>query len=434
MPVSAFEVAAALVALVGGMVLALSARPAWPLSVGLALTAFSGHWHDMGIPVPLDRLLLAAGILSALVRRWRTTPVGLRTRPIDWLLVVVALYATCSAVLAGTLDDSGARFVLLDRFSLLGFVLFYVAPSAYAEERDRRILLGVLVALGAYLGLTALFETVGPRSLLFPRYIDDPAVGIHFDRARGPLAEAAGNGLALYACAVAAVIAAATWRQPQVRRLAAAIAVLCLLGTLFTLTRSVWLGAAGGTFMALLAARGTRRYALPALAGGGLAVALVLIMVPGFAAHAERRRTDARPLWDRYNSNAAAQRMVDARPAFGFGWGRFASESGRYYRQGPDYPLTGVRDLHNVYLSNVVELGLVGTGLWLAALLAAIGTGILRRGPPSLRPWQVGLVAVATCYALAAAATPLGFALPTLLLWAWAGLTWSAARSPVTAS
>ena len=68
---------------------------------------------------------------------------------------------------------------MLDRLSLVGFVLFFVAPKAFREESDRHILLGTLVALGAYLGLTALFETVGPDALVVPDYISDPSVGTH---------------------------------------------------------------------------------------------------------------------------------------------------------------------------------------------------------------------------------------------------------------
>jgi O-antigen ligase len=303
----------------------------------------------------------------------------------------------------------------------------------FREARDRQILLGVLVALGAYLGLTALIETTGPRGLLIPRYIDDPTVGIHFDRARGPFAEAVGNGLVLYACAVASVIAAIEWKTPTLRRGALLVASLCLLGTLLTVTRAVWLGVIVGTIVALLWAHETRRFAIPAVVIGVTGVLLAFAAIPDLQVRADRRQNDQRPLWDRKNSDSAALRMVDARPLLGFGWGKFRTESADYYRQADDYPLTRVRDVHSVYLANAVELGLVGTALWLAALVWAIGAGVLRRGPPDLRPWQIGLLAVAVSYAVAAATTPLSFTLPTLLMWAWAGLCWAGADRARTA-
>ncbi len=421
----------AAVAVAGGVaVLALAARPAWTLSLGLALAVFSGEWSHLSSPVPLDRVVIALGIISTLVRERRRTGEPLRTRPIDWLLMIVALYAVGSAYAAGTLGNKLALFRLLDRFSLVGFALFYVAPIAFRDARDRRILLGVLVALGAYLGLTALFETTGPHGLVFPSYINNPAVGIHFGRARGPFVEAAANGLALYGCAVAACIAAVTWVDRRARGAAVCVMVLCLLGTLFTLTRSVWIGVGVATVISLLAARETRRLALPAVALGALIVVIALATVPGLEANAVGRANDQSSVWDRENSDAAALRMVAARPILGFGWGSFATSSPGYYRQSPNYPLTAVPEVHDVYLSNAVELGLVGAGLWLLAIVSAVGLGVARRGPPELRRWKIGLIAVSVSVAVVAVATPLAYTMPVLLLWGWAGITWAPVRFP----
>lgn len=428
--VDAFESGVGALAAAGIVVLSFTVRPAWPLSLGLAAAAFSGHWQDMGIPVAVDRLLLLSAIAAVVLREARARSHALRSEPVHWLLAVVGLYALVSAVLVGTLDDEVSRFALLDRFSLVAFGLFFVAPVAFRDPVDRQILLGVLVALGAYLGLTALVETVGPRGLLFPRYIDDPTVGIHFDRARGPFTESVGNGLVMTACGIAAGIAAVTWRDRRLRGLAALVVGLCALGALLTLTRAVWLGAVVGT-VALLASTGqTRRFLGPALVLGLVTVLAAFAVIPGLGGRAEARTNDDRPLWDRQNSNAAAARMLSERPTLGFGWGEFRLESLAYYRQGPDYPLTFVTDVHNVYLSNAVELGVLGASLWLLALLIAVVTGIRLRGPPELRPWKIGLVGVAAGYLVAAGTTPLAFTLPTLLLWTWAGL----ARGPRTAT
>src|SRR5438093_1302521 len=80
-----------------------------------------------------------------------------------------------------------------------------------------------LVALGAYLGLTAVFEGLGLDALIVPRYIADPGAGIHFGRARGPFVEAVADGLALFGCGVAAAVAFTHWRAPWARRLALAV-------------------------------------------------------------------------------------------------------------------------------------------------------------------------------------------------------------------
>jgi O-antigen ligase len=122
--------------------------------------------------------------------------------------------------------------------------------------------------------------------------------------------------------------------------------------------------------------------------------------------------------------------MIEAKPLLGFGWGRFPDKSVDYYRQSPDYPLTGVHNVHNVYLANAVELGLLGALLWLAGCVVAVGGAVLRRGPPSLRPWKLGLIAIALSYAIVGLTTPLGYVLPAMLMWTIAGLAWGEDAGP----
>ncbi len=73
----------------------------------------------------------------------------------------------------------------------------------YSTPGRRRWLLGALVVLGAYLGLTVLFEMAGPHALVWPKYILNPNYGIHGGRGRGPFADAVANGFGLYVCALA---------------------------------------------------------------------------------------------------------------------------------------------------------------------------------------------------------------------------------------
>jgi O-antigen ligase len=422
--VSGFERGAGLVALAGLGVASLLVRPAWTLSVAIVLSAFSSHWSLLGAPFALDRFALGLCVVSVLARELRHRDGRLQTEPIHWLLILVALYAFVSMTVSGTLGESYPRFTLMDRFGVLPFAMFFVAPFAFRTRTDRQILIGALVALGAYLGLTAVFETTGPRSLVVPNYINDPTEGIHFDRARGPFLEANGNGVALFFCAVASAMAFATWESRKWRAVALAVGGLCMLGVLLTVTRAIWLGAGIAAPLALLSTRETRRYLVPGILATLVVVLGALATIPGLAHRVQKRSDAQQPLYDRKNSNAAALRMIDARPLVGFGWGRFRHDSQAYYRQSQDYPLSGVRDLHNVYLSNAVELGLIGGGLWLLALLAGIGGAIFRRGPPELRPWKVGLIAMATCLAVAWATAPSAMVLPTLLLWTWAGIAW----------
>jgi O-antigen ligase len=422
------------VIVVGGVtVAALALRPAWAISGALALSMFQSHWDLLGAPFSVDRYATLLAIGSTLVREWRHRDGRLQTRPIDWLLIVTALYALCSAQIIGALAYEDPKFELLDRFGLIPFALFFVAPLAFRTEADRRVLMGTLVAVGTYLGVTAVLETIGAKPLIVPQYINDPTVGIHSDRARGPFLEAGANGLILYACAVAAVIAFIKWRDPRARKFALFVAGLCLLGVILALTRVVWIGAAVATPLALLAAREMRRFVVPAVLVGALIWLVALATIPGLQARVDERKNDNKQtVWSRKSSNAAALRMVDDKPLLGHGWGTFQTNSVSYYRQAQDYPMTFVpsNNLHNVYLQNAVELGLVGTALWALALLAAIVGGVLRRGPPELRPWKIGLVAVALAQLIAWATVPAEYVMPTLLLWLWAGVAWGPTYRP----
>src|SRR5262249_49789165 len=148
---------------------------------GLCAEIFSGNWGNFGVPGALDRVLVAAGFAAVVIAGVRLVS-GRRfhARPIHVLLVVASVYALCSAVAAGTISDSKARFALLDRFGFVPFLLFVAAPVVFARERQRRFLLAALILVGAYVGLTNIFETVHLHALVFPKYIADPAIGLHF--------------------------------------------------------------------------------------------------------------------------------------------------------------------------------------------------------------------------------------------------------------
>jgi O-antigen ligase len=304
------------------------------------------------------------------------------------------------------------------------FLVFTLAPLVFGSERMRRYLLVTLVATGLYLGTTALLETLHLWGLVFPTYIRDASIGIHFGRARGPFLEGVGNGLAMYECGVASILAAWTWRtRPWARNVAILSAVLCLAGTVFTLTRAIWLATVVASLATLVLTRRTRAALGPAAILSVLVVSAALVFIPGLANRAEQRSGDQRPIWDRYNTNVAGVRAVEKHPLFGIGFERWKAESHDYLRLSPDYPLTGTRiEIHNVALGHAAELGLVGAGLWAMCMALGVGGAILRPGPADLDPWRLAMIAIALHWAIVASFGPLTYAFPNLLLWAWAGI------------
>lgn len=398
-------------------------EPAWILTGGLMLSVFSGNWSHMSLPIPLDRLAIAAGIGAALVRsRTEDAAPKVRIRSVHWLMLALILYAIGSAAWSGTLNSHGPLFALLDRLGLVPFLLYLVAPVAFHSTHQRRILAVGLLALGAYLGLITLFEAVHLRSLVIPHYILNPDLGIHSERGRGPFLEAGANGLALFACLAASAVTLSWWRDWRMRTFALGVMVLCAAGIVFTLTRQTWVGAGGGVICAMLAERRLRAWLPAAAAGAAVVVLAALAFVPGLSQSASSRTSDQSPVWDRLNSDAAALRMVQARPAFGFGWGEFGQASIPYYRLAATYPLTSVGDAHNMPLSNAAELGLVGMGLWLAILIVALGGAALKPRSDEIEPWRIGLIALIVAWFIQCNFTPLDYAFDNYVIWLWAGL------------
>jgi O-antigen ligase len=436
--------------------LAWNVDPAWTLTASILLSIFGAYWGQLGplgyFPVTPDRMLLVAGVLALALRApgARDRDRGaLRIEPVHVLLGVTLAFAVVSGLASETFLSNSGFFRLFDRFGIAPFLMFTIAPLAFPTARHRRIFLAALAALGAYLGLTALFEAAGPRALVFPSYIVNPDLGYHLGRARGPFLEAEANGIALFVCGIAAIVASITWRdRPLVRMLCWLIAALALAGCLYTLSRAVWLGAGVAAVLTLLAFRQLRPLLVPAVIGLVAMVGLSLALIPGLAASVNERKNDESSLWDRENLNSAAMRAVEDKPLLGVGWGRFTSVGDTYFWQSADRPLTAVGPqscdslpasarqrndgtrppctipVHNAYLSNAAELGLIGVTLWIAATLAGIGGAIVGRGPPELWSWRAGLFAIAVMSSIVIFFTPLEGPFSPVVLWTWAGILW----------
>jgi O-antigen ligase len=428
-----FFIALVLIALLLAACALWELPPARMMCGAIVLTIFSGSWGNLGLPgfpfLP-DRILLAGALLALWLRAPGT--VGLprvRVRGVHLLLALTVMYATASAAAAGTLTKAGI-FDLLDRLGAIPFLMLLVAPVIFSGPRERQMLLTALVALGGYLGVTAFFEAIGPHSLVFPHYIAVSDALTPNIQAGGPFQAPITEGFACFACGTAAAIACHEWRGSRRRYLAGAVVALSALGCFLSLERGVWISAAAGVAAVGLAAPGLRRRLLPGVAVCVLVIAAALVVSPVLAGHATARTDDQLPVWDRENQTATALRMIAAKPLLGFGWDNYANTDLDYFRQAGNIPLSGYSNpgeiaplpLHDTYLSNAVELGLVGALLWLGSLLWGVGGAILSEGSPEMRPWKLGLLAIAVFFCVIAFFDPLQQNFTELLLWTWAGL------------
>ncbi|HEY5052511.1 MAG TPA: O-antigen ligase family protein [Solirubrobacterales bacterium] len=411
--------------------------PAVTMCVAIALSIFSGGWGQIGLSgIPLNRLFIVLALLQVFLRAPGTAHMPrVQIRNVHLLMCFTVMYVFASAATSGTLTSKASLLSLFDVFGIAPFLMFLVAPSVFSGQRERNLLLTTLVGIGIYLGITAIFEILGPHGLVVPSYITaNDVIRPGVLRAGGPFQSPVANGFATFACSVAALMAFLQWRQQRKRYIALAAGTVSAFGCFLTLERGVWIAATAAIAVTALGTRTGRRWLVPGFLVCALAIGGALFMSSALAHKTSQRANAQESVWDRQNQTSAGLRMVADKPLLGVGWDRYEARGLDYFRQPADYPMTGytsvvtigtpapILPLHNTYLAYAVELGLLGAVLWLASLGWAIGIAALGKGPSALRPWKLGLLAIAAFFLVVGLFDPHKQPFPMVLLMTWAGI------------
>ncbi|MEX0585873.1 MAG: WecB/TagA/CpsF family glycosyltransferase [Pirellulales bacterium] len=356
------------------------------LVVGAALVLIAacvvGHefWHTKvgPLPVTLDRLALG-GLLAAAVVQWRLGRLRIKRLVIcDWLLIsLIGLFAA-SALWNGTPDlmrDEGSVSGRLLASYLLPALLYFIVREAPVTRREWIGLLACFVGLGVYLSLTAVCEIAGKWWLVFPRYIADPNLGIHFGRARGPGLNAASLGIYLTACLWCAWILLGQTSRRSWQLVLLAFLPLMALGVFSTYTRSTWIGlAASGLVVAWM--QMPQRWRLPALSAASV-VGVVLVAASWSSVMGLKREGTAEEAEHSVNQRESfayvSWQMFKDHPLFGAGFGHFYEAKMPYLSdRRQEVELESIRSLdhHNTFLGVLTETGLVGLAAFCAVLVA----------------------------------------------------------------
>jgi O-antigen ligase len=248
--------------------------------------------------------------------------------------------------------------------------------------RAKEITIGLwtLTLFGVYLAITGIMEAQGHWWAVFPKYIANPEIGLHFGRARGPMIQSVSYGMYLASCLAAAWIL-------KDRLMGMASASLWLLQPLFaaavyfTKTRSVWLGAASALLVYfMLATRGKVRAVVlgTAILGGLGVVAMKSDAI--LSMKREHSAADTKKSADMRGSFAyVSWKMFLDSPILGFGFGQFASEKLPYLGdRSVDLDLESIRPYvhHNTFLAVLTETGLVGFIPFMATLFGWAYAGV----------------------------------------------------------
>jgi N-acetylglucosaminyldiphosphoundecaprenol N-acetyl-beta-D-mannosaminyltransferase len=233
-----------------------------------------------------------------------------------------------------------------------------------------RLLVGFVV-LGIYLAATALFEVGGHWSLVFPKYIANPALGTHFGRARGPELNAVSLGMYLTACMLCAWTLLALAKRCWQQLLLLGALPLMAVGVCGTYTRSTWLGLAASALV-VATIQIPRRWRLPAITMAAFAGLLVVAASWTQLVGLQREGTvaDSEHSVDQRKSFAyVSWQMFRDHPVLGVGFGRFYDRKLPYLSdRSQDFELDSIRPLdhHNTLLSVLTETGLVGLAMFVA--------------------------------------------------------------------
>ncbi len=344
------------------------------LGAGICLGPFFFHRSLGPVQISLDRLLWLALIAYYPIARATGASVA---RPLDRVdLLLGAFYAVVVAsVLAFDFRHADSRpLSQLLFYHLFPLGIYWVARHAVYTKQTVVGLLTALAVFGVYLGGTAVAETHELGWLVFPRYIASADNLEFLGRARGPIMNPAGGGILLGLCLGAAVLLGPNTGR-RGKTLLVATSLLILAGVFCTMTRTAWLGAGFG----LLAIGGL---AIPARWRMPVVIGCVLVAGAVGATQWETilrfQRDKAQTAADTAESvklrpilAVVALKMFAERPLTGCGFGHYPEAHEQYLNERPwGLPLekAGPYIQHNVLLNYLVELGLMGAGLYVLVL------------------------------------------------------------------
>ena len=313
--------------------------------------------------LPVDRIAFTA-LVAVVALRLCLHQERLRCFPATWPMLGLLILS-----LLGTFRErySPQAWSLLAAKWIVPFTLFHIAGMVFRTQRALRMLeLFFLVAL-SYLTVVSVLFLFNATSFIFPKYILDESIGIHADRARGPLLQAVANGVCLN---ILGLIAFDCYRRKSLRSIWALLLLITVpLALLATRTRAVWFSAGASLLFLALFSR-HRRLKRPALALcciAALCICAGLVYGAGSGTFSERLH-DRSPVDFRLDMYRTGWQMFNEKPIAG--WGSEAviqpEIAKRITSFHPERYL-----FHNTYLELAVERGLIGLALyaWLMACL-----------------------------------------------------------------
>ena len=331
--------------------------------------------------ITIERLLFIM-VLVVLVAGLFTGKVNLRSGiSIEMTMMAFVLICLVSMMRTGFLRASpyfpSPWFVFITGY-LFPFIVYIYAKNYIRDKNQVQLILHALFFFGIYLCLIAPLEYFDLRQFVFPRYINDPTISaLHLERARGPLLNAAFNGVGILIGFISGLHLLEK-KTGMVRVFYQTSLLLFFPAVFFTLTRSVYLGLLITLFIFL----GWYKTSFSKWKLISLPLALVLIIgvVNSPRLLSKDRREGGVYQVDEVKIRAALIEksffLFSERPLMGIGLAQFIPASTRAYKGQTAFAAeeAGTQFQHNHLLGIATELGLEGFLVYLAIIVL-----ILRR-------------------------------------------------------
>ena len=380
------NIIALMAALTGGLLLFLLINKDFTLGIYIWLLSilffryqelsFSGSMlPDISVERFLFVVLWGAFILEAVFGKHKL----FRWTLAEYSMSLFLLFAVISMISTGLIVKEGGRLKIGELLTgyIFPFSMFFISRSVYDSPEKREGLIKFLMLVGLYLGITAVFEHFGKTQFIFPKYIMNPAFGIHFGRARGPFGQAAVNGTVL-GFALSASFYFLLSRVKKNIWISCSFILLALLplAIFFTYTRAVWLAGALSFMLVLSFAFKEKKVVFILLIVILCAAALItmpLILSGNTAANVFDRVYDHSPIDDRLNLYTVYLNMFREHPFLGIGFDRFSEAAPDYYSNVKSvyFRYEGLSP-HDTFTNILAEMGILGAVLTLGVYLSIL--------------------------------------------------------------
>ncbi len=215
----------------------------------LLLWFVAAMFKELGmIPLPLlpdifaDRIVWVLIVLIFLFDvAFKKTRQLLPITGTEVVMVVFSLFSTISMFSSAYITNEDVKFNFFANGYGIPFTIYFLSKNIVDDEEKIKKVFISFAVVGLYLGLTGIFEILKIDQLVFPGYIVNPMIGLHYGRARGPFLISTVNG-AVIGMIIFMSIHLLFNEKGRWKRYFLIITLLCMFVTLvLTYTRACWI-------------------------------------------------------------------------------------------------------------------------------------------------------------------------------------------------